>query len=277
MSEVVIDLRYIAESQPSLCIPRVFNNIEESRIRLVFDQLGLGKIHHIDIVARQNERGEPFKRVYIHFEKWFWNDTAKAARTKLISGKEIKVVYDNPWFWKVSANKWTPSSREQEHRKEVHPHIEFDHHNADPLPIAAPLLQAHLAPALPQVDEFGRSTAIKKQYEQRTDNRRPRDQRPRDQRPRNDRTSQKPTEKPSEKPVEQVLQPQTPSCSPPRRREPRDEDGIPDIDYGVHHLPPKRLIKLQKKEAAAKVENKPELCEVKESVEQPVDPLYVDL
>jgi len=48
--------------------------------------------------------------VYIHFEKWFWNKDAQTARRKLILGKEIKIIYDNPWFWKVSASKWDPST-----------------------------------------------------------------------------------------------------------------------------------------------------------------------
>ena len=91
-----IDLRFLAESQPSLCIPRVFNNITESKIRQVFDELGLGKISGIDIKERKNEKGEPVKKLYIHFEKWFWNESAQSARRKLISGKEIKIVYDNP-------------------------------------------------------------------------------------------------------------------------------------------------------------------------------------
>ena len=100
-----IDLRYVADNQPSLCIPRVFNNIEESRIRSVFDELALGEIHHIDVIARKNEKGEPFKRVYVHFKTWYGNTVSQAARKKLLSGKEIKIVYDNPWFWKASMNK----------------------------------------------------------------------------------------------------------------------------------------------------------------------------
>ena len=44
-----IDLRFLAESQPSLCIPRVFNNITESKIRQVFEDLGLGKMSGVDI------------------------------------------------------------------------------------------------------------------------------------------------------------------------------------------------------------------------------------
>ncbi len=34
-----MDLRYVANNQPSLCIPRVFKNIDEDRIRRVLDEL----------------------------------------------------------------------------------------------------------------------------------------------------------------------------------------------------------------------------------------------
>ena len=105
------NLNLLAETQPSICIPRVFNNIAEKKIRQVFDELNLGKISRIDIKERKNEKGEVFNRVYIHFEKWFWNEDAQIARRKLILGKEIKIIYDKPWFWKVSASKWEPSNK----------------------------------------------------------------------------------------------------------------------------------------------------------------------
>ena len=127
MTETTIDLRYLAETQPSVCIPRVFNNISETRVRQVFDELGLGKISRIDVKERTSEKGESFKRVYVHFEKWFWNDDAQAVRRKLISGKEIKIVYDNPWFWKVSASKWSPSEERGAPHNIPRTHIDFDY------------------------------------------------------------------------------------------------------------------------------------------------------
>ena len=126
-----VDLRYVADNQPSLCIPRVFGNIEEPRIRHIFDELKLGKIHHIDVIERKNEKGELFKRVFVHFDKWFTNEDAVTARKRLISGKDIKIIYDNPWFWKVSANKWTPNTQPQKQFANVKPRIEFDDETTD--------------------------------------------------------------------------------------------------------------------------------------------------
>ena len=112
MSGPQVDLRYIAESQPSLCIPRVYHNITYERIYRAFDEICLGDIARIDIKERQSNTGEKFNRVYIHFKKWYWNDNAVRSRTKLLEGGEIKIVYDNPWFWKVSASKWMPVNRD---------------------------------------------------------------------------------------------------------------------------------------------------------------------
>jgi hypothetical protein len=89
-------------SLPSLCIPRVHTNITESRIRNVFTELKLGVIHRIDIVNRKEEK---FKIVFIHFKKWFQEGNAVIARERLMNGQEIKVIYDDPWFWKISAYK----------------------------------------------------------------------------------------------------------------------------------------------------------------------------
>ena len=101
----VLNLRLLDESHPSLCIPRVFNNITDLRIHKIINEFGLGKINRIDIKEYKNEKDETFKRVYIHFEKWFWNEYAQVVRKKVILGNEIKMIYDNPWFWKVSASK----------------------------------------------------------------------------------------------------------------------------------------------------------------------------
>jgi hypothetical protein len=104
-----IALRNLAPSEPTLCIPQVFSNVTEERVRHVFDEINLGKISRIDMVALKpkddSEKASKFKRIFVHFDEWYWNESAVKARTKLIEGKEVKVVYDRPWFWKVSASK----------------------------------------------------------------------------------------------------------------------------------------------------------------------------
>jgi hypothetical protein len=115
--ETTIDLKWVAENQPSLFIPHVFPNISEARIHRIFDELALGDIARIDMVERTNERG-PYKRVYIHFNRWYKNEDAETARRRLLGGKEIKIVYDEPWFWKVSANRTRERGEEKRQRKQ---------------------------------------------------------------------------------------------------------------------------------------------------------------
>ena len=132
------DLNYLADNQPSMCIPRAFDNVDERQVRDIFEQLDLGQVSHIDIIERRTEKGEKYKRVFIHFTRWFWNDEACTARRRLIDGKDIKVVYNAPWFWKISANRWSNNNNNnssvsnaihEDIRRNVRrggPRIEFD-------------------------------------------------------------------------------------------------------------------------------------------------------
>jgi hypothetical protein len=103
---------------PSLCIPRVHSNISEKRIHAIFTKLKLGIISKIDIIQKNKE--DKFKLVFIHFKEWFREGNALIARERLMNGKEIKVIYDDPWFWKISALREKP--------KETHkmPILQFD-------------------------------------------------------------------------------------------------------------------------------------------------------
>jgi hypothetical protein len=104
-----IDFRTMPANVPSLCIPRVFPNIDERRIRHVFDALEMGEIAKVDIVRKTTEKGEKFNRVFIHWKRWNDGGNADLARERLLNGKEIKIIYDDPWFWKVSAYREPPS------------------------------------------------------------------------------------------------------------------------------------------------------------------------
>ena len=125
------------DAELSLCIPRVFANIDEKRVRSVIEQL-LGKISRVDIIERTNEKGEKYKRVFVHFDHWFETADAQTAKSRLIEGKEIKIVYDDPWFWKVSANKVSVNTRPkqrinlQQPTAKPPPRLEFDESRGEP-------------------------------------------------------------------------------------------------------------------------------------------------
>lgn len=92
----------------SICIPRAFANISEARVRKVFDALNIFVIDRVDMIQRKNEKGEPFQRIFIHIRTWSETAEAQKAKERLLSGNELKIVYDDPWFWKVALNTWAP-------------------------------------------------------------------------------------------------------------------------------------------------------------------------
>ena len=94
---------------PSICIPRTFPTIRgEQTKRAVFRtfrELRIGFIDRIDTVHKTDKNGDRFCTVYIHMRNWnMQNQLARDTRQKLLDGEEIKVVYDEPWFWKCTAS-----------------------------------------------------------------------------------------------------------------------------------------------------------------------------
>jgi hypothetical protein len=98
-----IDFRTLPANVPVLCIPRVYPNINESRIRKIFEDMEMGTLDRIDIISKHSDKGEKFNRVFVHFRCWNGSENARVARERLLNGKEIKIIYDDPWFWKISA------------------------------------------------------------------------------------------------------------------------------------------------------------------------------
>jgi hypothetical protein len=100
------------EKNMSICIPRAFENISENRVRNVFDKLGIFTIDRVDVVLRKNEKGQSYKRFFVHIKDWANTNDAQKAKERLLAGKELKIVYDDPWFWKVGLNIWAPKQQQ---------------------------------------------------------------------------------------------------------------------------------------------------------------------
>jgi hypothetical protein len=245
-----IDFRTLPANVPVLCIPRVYPNINEGRIRRIFDDLNMGELERIDIVSKTSEKGEKFNRVFVHFRRWNNSDNANTARERLLNGKEIKIIYDDPWFWKISAYRESErksAPQQQPSGNARKPTIAFD---SDEDKSSKPAVSTNR-------DERRRDD---RQRPRRRDDSRERPRR-RDDRPRrrNDseanfykritgslesdrrddsRERQRPHRQ-EEKPVRKFVEPRSPSCSPPRER-PNEEAIIQTpIDYG-NIMPPIR-------------------------------------
>ena len=94
-------------SHPSVCIPRVFANIAKRDVKEVFEQvLGVrGCVERVDLISKTTENGTPYGRVFVHFRFWPRTDQANNFREQILSGGTVKLVYDEPWYWKCSESR----------------------------------------------------------------------------------------------------------------------------------------------------------------------------
>ena len=86
----------------SLCIPRVFNNIGWRRIKANMIACNWGFVERIDVIPCGTH-----KRAFVHFAPGKWNTRSSEAMAVLDAfqqGQQVQVVYDDPWFWKISAS-----------------------------------------------------------------------------------------------------------------------------------------------------------------------------
>jgi len=82
----------------SLCIPRVFANISWYRIKQVFIALNWGFVDRVDVIPSGGT-----KRAFVHFAPGRF--TASKVLEALCEGKQVKIVYDEPWYWQISLSR----------------------------------------------------------------------------------------------------------------------------------------------------------------------------
>ena len=96
---------------PVLYISRTHGNIRRERVFAVLRQLNLGWVGKIDMIPKQSVERRPdgttitrdFISIFIHFTKWFTqNRQTQQFLERLDSQGFVHIVYDEPWFWKVT-------------------------------------------------------------------------------------------------------------------------------------------------------------------------------
>lgn len=118
----------------SIVIPRVFKNIGEKRIRAIIYKLNFGFLQRVDIVPK---RGKEFNVVFLHFSQWNTSPTANAIRSRLDNGDQVKVVYEQPWYWLIKKSEATrPEDRPKKPQRPA-PFIDF-YHKPEPKTTAEP-------------------------------------------------------------------------------------------------------------------------------------------
>jgi hypothetical protein len=121
---------FVPINVPSLYIPRVFQNIPDEYILNTIMAVGLGTISHIDSSVIQDN--PKFKGVRIHFTAWnLSNENARRARDRLLRNEEIKVMYDDPWFWKIRPTRPAQQHQGQEQEQQQQQHIDNCGYSSD--------------------------------------------------------------------------------------------------------------------------------------------------
>ena len=128
-TDLSIDYSLIPSNVPAICIPYIFENIGEKRIEGIFKDLDIGRVDRIDLVPTQNHapNGSKVNRVFIHIN-WKIDEDTNKIRTKLLCGKEVKVLYDGKYFWKISASRAKEVVPQQQKpvQRDTKPRIELD-------------------------------------------------------------------------------------------------------------------------------------------------------
>lgn len=87
----------------SICIPRVSKELPRQYIFKVISSLKIGFIDKIFEYPLKNDTTS--KRVIIKFKSWVENDTANVITRRFADNKDIKIVYNEPWYWIAYQNK----------------------------------------------------------------------------------------------------------------------------------------------------------------------------
>ena len=90
----------------SLFVPRVFDTIEKDLIITVFSKFG--KVKDVDLVFKQDDRGQTYNQVYVHFVNWYNNKESRRLHDEIQTG-DVSRVYNDSYghYWNVLLNKAT--------------------------------------------------------------------------------------------------------------------------------------------------------------------------
>lgn len=102
------------KTEPSICIPRVFSSVTWRDVKETLELvLGKGCVERVDVVSKITDEGESFGRVFVHFRHWPKTEQAQEMRRQLMDGGFVKIVYDDPWYWKCSKSRVAKPSRDR--------------------------------------------------------------------------------------------------------------------------------------------------------------------
>lgn len=109
---------------PSICIPHARSTVTWMHVKEVFEELfGVGSIERVDVVNRNSAgRGNEFTKIFIHFKEWPDTEMATQFKRNILDDKCMKIVYDEPWYWKCYKN----NSQRRSYTRGKKPYVQLD-------------------------------------------------------------------------------------------------------------------------------------------------------
>jgi hypothetical protein len=98
------------DQHTTLCIPRIPVNITHEHIQQVFSKLNAGTLVKITDIQLRNETDH--KRIILRIA-WNQTTTSQYIQNRLFTGNSVKLVYSDPWYWKVVLGR--PKTRDHNH------------------------------------------------------------------------------------------------------------------------------------------------------------------
>jgi hypothetical protein len=126
------------EQGVSICIPRVFNNINYRRIKQIFINLKWGFVERVDVIPMGQ-----YKRAYVHFAPGRWNTRDREAMRALEAMKnkeEVKILYDDPWYWKIGIS--VSEKPDEPPKPKPRPQVKIGEYIANASPVASPVAES---------------------------------------------------------------------------------------------------------------------------------------
>ena len=95
----------LAPNEPSLCIPKTFENITGEQVTRVLTKLEFGSIDRVDMITGEDAKtGKAYKTFFIHFKSWHTGWETERRALLMPKPTPLKVVFAEPWFWMIWAN-----------------------------------------------------------------------------------------------------------------------------------------------------------------------------
>jgi len=81
----------------TICIPKMDSRIKKKFIKDTFNKFEFGFIKKIDLINIDKSQ-----RCFIHYSYWNNKEFSQKILNILNEGKDFKIMYCDPWYWKCS-------------------------------------------------------------------------------------------------------------------------------------------------------------------------------